>query len=146
VCGRLGQRRVGVRFAHLFFFLEPETSESAKVPPPPFCASSLAGHVRESMRRRLSHGRAVGRRVARWHKNPNLGKFWTALEWKMLIHPAVIWNILLPFGLFYGNLVNFVVVWCVMTHFGRVFRDKSGNPGRAHDLCLSSAALPVPGG
>jgi hypothetical protein len=38
-------------------------------------------------------------------KNPNLGKFWRALEWKMLVYFMVIWNILLPFGIFYGRLV-----------------------------------------
>jgi hypothetical protein len=26
-------------------------------------------------------------------KNPNLGKFWRALEWKMLVYFTVIWNI-----------------------------------------------------
>jgi hypothetical protein len=31
-------------------------------------------------------------------KNPNLGKFWRALEWKMIIYYMIIWNILRPFG------------------------------------------------
>jgi hypothetical protein len=48
-------------------------------------------------------------RVARWNilktKNLNLGKFWTALEWKMLLYFMVIWNILRPFGIFYGHLL-----------------------------------------
>jgi hypothetical protein len=41
-------------------------------------------------------------------KNPNLGKFWRALVWKMLIYFMDIWNIstdiwdsLWPFGTFY---------------------------------------------
>jgi hypothetical protein len=38
-------------------------------------------------------------------KDPNLGKFWRALEWKMLVYFIVIWNILLPFGIFYRHLV-----------------------------------------
>jgi hypothetical protein len=31
-------------------------------------------------------------------KNPNLGKLWRALEWKMLVYFMPIWNILWPFG------------------------------------------------
>jgi hypothetical protein len=27
-------------------------------------------------------------------KNPNLGKFWRALDWKMLIYCMALWNIL----------------------------------------------------
>jgi hypothetical protein len=38
-------------------------------------------------------------------KNPDLGKIWWALEWKMLSYFMAIWNILLPFGLIYGRLV-----------------------------------------
>jgi hypothetical protein len=37
-------------------------------------------------------------------KNPNLGKFWRACEWKMLYF-ITIWNILRPFGIIYGRLV-----------------------------------------
>jgi hypothetical protein len=33
-------------------------------------------------------------------ENPNLGKFWRDLGWKMLMYFMVIWNILLPFGIF----------------------------------------------
>jgi hypothetical protein len=36
-------------------------------------------------------------------KNPNLGIFWSALVWKMMVF-------LLPFGMFYGNLENFVAI------------------------------------
>jgi hypothetical protein len=38
-------------------------------------------------------------------KNTNLGNFWRALEWKMLVYFMVIWNILWPFGNVFGNLV-----------------------------------------
>jgi hypothetical protein len=31
-------------------------------------------------------------------KNPNLGKFWRALEWKKLVYSMSIWTILGPFG------------------------------------------------
>jgi hypothetical protein len=37
-------------------------------------------------------------------KNPNLGKFWRALEWKMLVYFMAIWYILWPFG-------NVVLMW-----------------------------------
>jgi hypothetical protein len=56
-------------------------------------------------------------RVARWFytqtKNPNLGKFWRALEWKMFVYFMTIWNILLPFGIIYGLLVKFVIIWYI---------------------------------
>jgi hypothetical protein len=42
-------------------------------------------------------------------KNPNLGKFWRLLQWKM----GVIWSILWPFGLFYGRLVYFMDIWYI---------------------------------
>jgi hypothetical protein len=34
-------------------------------------------------------------------QNPNYGKFWRALEWKMMAYFMVIWNILCPFGIVY---------------------------------------------
>jgi hypothetical protein len=40
-------------------------------------------------------------------QNPNLGKFWRALDWKMLIYLeyfTILWNILLSFGIFYYPL------------------------------------------
>jgi hypothetical protein len=44
-------------------------------------------------------------------KNPNLGKFWTALEWKMLVYFTAIWYILWSFGIFHGHLVYFMAIW-----------------------------------
>jgi hypothetical protein len=44
-------------------------------------------------------------------KNRNLGKFGRALERKMFVHFITIWNILRPFGIIYGRLVKFVVIW-----------------------------------
>jgi hypothetical protein len=45
-------------------------------------------------------------------KNPNLGKFRRALEWKILVYfnghlgyITAIWDILLPFGIYYCHLV-----------------------------------------
>jgi hypothetical protein len=52
-------------------------------------------------------------------KNPTLGKIWRALEWKMLSHIMTIWNILPPFGMNNGRLVQFVVIWCMyFSRFG----------------------------
>jgi uncharacterized Tic20 family protein len=57
-------------------------------------------------------------------KNRNLGKFWRALEWKILVYFMTIWNILLPFGIVYGHLELgiFFPPWYVWT------KKKSGNP------------------
>jgi hypothetical protein len=32
-------------------------------------------------------------------QNPNLGKFWSAIAWKMLIYCTAIWNILWIWGI-----------------------------------------------
>jgi hypothetical protein len=47
-------------------------------------------------------------------KNPNLGKFWRALGWKIFMYFMAIWNILWRFGIFNDHLVHFfpVLVSC----------------------------------
>jgi hypothetical protein len=61
-------------------------------------------------------------------KNPNLGKFWRVLQWKMLVYFMAnclftdIWYTLWPLGIFYGYLVYFY-------RFGMLYNEKSGNPG-----------------
>jgi hypothetical protein len=54
-------------------------------------------------------------RVAGWFifktENPNLGKFWTALDWKILMYFITIWNILQTFMIFYDHLEDFVFIW-----------------------------------
>jgi hypothetical protein len=62
-------------------------------------------------------------------KNRNLGNFWRALQWKMLVYPMDIWSILRPFGIFRGNLVYFVVIWYIFLRVGILYQEKSGNPG-----------------
>jgi hypothetical protein len=49
-------------------------------------------------------------------KNPNLDKFWSVLQWHMLVKFKAIRSTLLPFGTFYGRLVHFVVI---LVHFSR---------------------------
>jgi hypothetical protein len=53
-------------------------------------------------------------------KNPNLGKFWRALESYCIC----------PFGIFYGPLA---IVWyfgIFSRRFGKFCQEKSGNPGQ----------------
>jgi hypothetical protein len=57
----------------------------------------------------------VDSRVARCYtyfqtKDPNLGKFWRVLQWKMLVYFMRIWSILRQIGLFYAHLVYFMVI------------------------------------
>jgi hypothetical protein len=86
-------------------------------------------------------------------KNPNLGKFWRALELKVLLF--IIWSILQPFGIFYGHLVYFMDIWYILWTFGNVVvikyifpllvyilcQEKSDNPGPVQTLKLPSGPL-----
>jgi hypothetical protein len=54
-------------------------------------------------------------------KNPNLGKFWRVLHWKMLVYFMVFSYILWTFGIVPGNLLYF-------SRFGILYEKKSGNP------------------
>jgi hypothetical protein len=40
-------------------------------------------------------------------KNPYLGKFWRAMDWKMFVYFLAIRNSLIYFGTFYGTWVYF---------------------------------------
>jgi hypothetical protein len=57
------------------------------------------------------------RRVARWYifsnQNPNLGKFWSVLQFKMLVTFMAIRSILQPFRIFYVHFVYFKVIWYI---------------------------------
>jgi hypothetical protein len=46
-------------------------------------------------------------------KNLNLGKFWRALDWKLLMYFMAIGNILQRFGILYDHLVHFVFIWYI---------------------------------
>jgi hypothetical protein len=71
-------------------------------------------------------------RVARWNnfqtKNPDLGKFWRVLQWKMLLYFMGIWPILRLFGTFSGHLVYFMAIWYIFPRFGMLHQEKSGDP------------------
>jgi hypothetical protein len=71
-------------------------------------------------------------RVARWHtyfqtRNPNLGKFWSVLQWKMLVYFLAIWYILRPSDLFCGHLVYCMVIGFSFPRFGILYQEQSGN-------------------
>jgi hypothetical protein len=61
-------------------------------------------------------------------KNPNLGKFWKALLWKILVYFMTISSILWPLEIFYFHLVYFVVILYIFPRFGTLDQEKSGNP------------------
>jgi hypothetical protein len=61
-------------------------------------------------------------------KNPNLGKFWRVLLWKILLYFMTIWPILRPLQIFYGHLIYFVAIWYIFPRFGILDQEKSGNP------------------
>jgi hypothetical protein len=46
-------------------------------------------------------------------KNPDLGKFWRVLQEKMLVYHMAILQFF----------------WCIVSHFGMLYQEKSGNPG-----------------
>jgi hypothetical protein len=56
-------------------------------------------------------------------KNPNLGKFWRDLRWKILVYFMAVWSI-------------FTAVWYVFPRFCMQCREKSGNHGSDQHRCL----------
>jgi hypothetical protein len=72
--------------------------------------SGLQGsdYIRSSEPRRADN---QGRQMAAFEtKNPDLGKFLRAFDWKKLIYFMHIWNILWIFGKVYDHLVHFVLI------------------------------------
>jgi hypothetical protein len=61
-------------------------------------------------------------------KNPDLGKFWRVLLWKIFVYCMTIWSILRPLEILFDHLVYFVVIWYIFLHFGILDQEKSGNP------------------
>jgi hypothetical protein len=61
-------------------------------------------------------------------KNPNLGIFWRALEWKKYIYFLANWNILWPIGIFYGHYGVSYGHSVYFSKFGILFQEKSGTP------------------
>jgi hypothetical protein len=48
-----------------------------------------------------------------------------------------IWNILRPFGIFYGNVCNVVIIWYIFHHFAVLCQEKSGNPDFTEKVVFS---------
>jgi hypothetical protein len=46
-------------------------------------------------------------------KNPTLGKFLRALDFKLLMYFIAVWNICQTFGIFFDHLVHFVFIWYI---------------------------------
>jgi hypothetical protein len=63
--------------------------------------------------------------VARWFlfkpQNPNLGKFWRLLDWKILMYFMAIWNILQTFWIFYRHFGYFITIWYILCSSGTFF-------------------------
>jgi hypothetical protein len=68
-------------------------------------------------------------------KNPNFGKFWRVLQWKILVYFMSIWTFLGPLEISYGHLVYFEVIWYIFPRFGILDQEKSGNPEEESNLC-----------
>jgi hypothetical protein len=67
-------------------------------------------------------------------KNPNLGRFWRVLQWKM-VYFTVIWSILRPLGIFSGYLFGIIYDYLVyFPRFGMLYQKKSGIPCSIHFL------------
>jgi hypothetical protein len=61
-------------------------------------------------------------------RNSNLGKFWRALDYNMLIYFRAVLNILQTLGIFYDDLVHFVFIRYIISGFGTMHQETSGNP------------------
>jgi hypothetical protein len=78
-------------------------------------------------------------------KNPNLGKFWRTLEWKMLVYFMVFWNILRTLGIFYAHLATLcsfgifspVLVYCVKKNLATL--QMSQNSQREHSFSFKDS-------
>jgi hypothetical protein len=66
-------------------------------------------------------------------KYTNLGKFWKALEGKMLAHFMATWNILRPCNLYLGLFDNLLsgnlvyLVYCTKKHLATLRRSEKGS-------------------
>jgi hypothetical protein len=50
-------------------------------------------------------------------KNPNLGKFWRDMQWKMLVYFTSIWQFLWPFGKYYGYISDIFFRFCMLNRY-----------------------------
>jgi hypothetical protein len=62
------------------------------------------------------------------NQTPSFGTFWEDIEWKILISFITIWYSVWQFDLFYGKFGIFYGHLLHYSHFGIMYRKKSGNP------------------
>jgi hypothetical protein len=75
-------------------------------------------------------------------KDSNLGKYWRASDWKMIMYVMAIWNILWRFGIFYDHLVHFVLIWyifpvlvsCTKKNLATMLEATKGDPRHPNNL------------
>jgi hypothetical protein len=65
-------------------------------------------------------------------KYPNMGKFWSVLQWKMLVNFMSIWSF-------------FTAILVYLSRFGMLCQGKSGNPGEADGLPVVSLSCQAKG-
>jgi hypothetical protein len=58
-------------------------------------------------------------------RNPNLGKFWRALEWMILVYFMSIFG---PFGICCGHFVKFYGYLVYFSRLGMLYQEKYANP------------------
>jgi hypothetical protein len=74
-------------------------------------------------------------------KNPNLGKYWRALDGKMMVYLMAIWNILRTFEVCYDHLVHIVFSWYIFSGFGIMYQRKIWQPCFWDGGCAESNKL-----
>jgi hypothetical protein len=56
-------------------------------------------------------------------KNPDMGKFLTVLQWKMLVYYVSIWYIFWLLGIFFGYLGKILAIWSSISRFGILYQE-----------------------
>jgi hypothetical protein len=78
-------------------------------------------------------------RVARWFLFKPKVPIWENFSGPQIVLPF--WNILWIFGIFgifYDLSLHIVFIWYIFSSFGIMHQEKSGNPGRKHQVLRES--------
>jgi hypothetical protein len=54
---------------------------------------------------------------------PDMGKFLTVLQWKMLVYYVSIWYIFWLLGIFFGYLGKILAIWSSISRFGILYQE-----------------------
>jgi hypothetical protein len=69
-------------------------------------------------------------------KNPDLGKFWRVLQWKILVYFMTIWSILLFLWLF--GILSPVLVFCTKKNLASIaISQRCFSTGNSFQLCFA---------